>query len=166
MNQISYVFQDSRLLKMSILDNVRIGKPDATDQEVLQALKDAPIILMYEATASLDVDNESLIQEALSKLIQNKTVMIIAHRMRTVDGVDKIVVLKDGVVAESGTPEELKAQNGIYKHMINLQLQAENWSIKGLNEPLSFHPNIHSRFFQLRWNQTECRHFSYNASSP
>ena len=74
MNQISYVFQDSRLLKMSILDNVRIGKPDATDQEVLQALKDAPIILMYEATASLDVDNESLIQEALSKLIQNKTV--------------------------------------------------------------------------------------------
>lgn len=131
MNQISYVFQDSSLLKMSILDNVRIGKPDATDQEVLQALKDAPIILMYEATASLDVDNESLIQEALSKLIQNKTVMIIAHRMRTVDGVDKIVVLKDGVVAESGTPEELKAQNGIYKHMINLQLQAENWKYKG-----------------------------------
>lgn len=131
MNQISYVFQDSRLLKMSILDNVRIGKPDATDQEVLQALKDAPIILMDEATASLDVDNESLIQEALSKLIQNKTVMIIAHRMRTVDGVDKIVVLKDGVVAESGTPEELKAQNGIYKHMINLQLQAENWKYKG-----------------------------------
>ena len=116
---------------MSILDNVRIGKPDATDQEVLQALKDAPIILMYEATASLDVDNESLIQEALSKLIQNKTVMIIAHRMRTVDGVDKIVVLKDGVVAESGTPEELKAQNGIYKHMINLQLQVENWKYKG-----------------------------------
>lgn len=116
---------------MSILDNVRIGKPDATDQEVLQALKDAPIILMYEATASLDVDNESLIQEALSKLIQNKTVMIIAHRMRTVDGVDKIVVLKDGVVAESGTPEELKAQNGIYKHMINLQLQAENRKYKG-----------------------------------
>ena len=116
---------------MSILDNVRIGKPDATDQEVLQALKDAPIILMYEATASLDVDNESLIQEALSRLIQNKTVMIIAHRMRTVDGVDKIVVLKDGVVAESGTPEELKAQNGIYKHMINLQLQAENLKYKG-----------------------------------
>lgn len=131
MNQISYVFQDSRLLKMSILDNVRIGKPDATDQEVLQALKDAPIILMDEATASLDVDNESLIQEALSRLIQNKTVMIIAHRMRTVDGVDKIVVLKDGLVAESGTPEELKAQNGIYKHMINLQLQAENWKYKG-----------------------------------
>ena len=116
---------------MSILDNVRIGKPDATDQEVLQALKDAPIILMYEATASLDVNNESLIQEALSKLIQNKTVMIIAHRMRTVDGVDKIVVLKDDVVAENGTPEELKAQNGIYKHMINLQLQAENWKYNG-----------------------------------
>ena len=131
MNQISYVFQDSKLLKMSILDNVRIGKPNATDQEVLQALKNAPIILMDEATSSLDVDNESLIQEALSRLIQNKTVMIIAHRMRTVDGVDKIVVLKDGVVAESGTPEELKAQKGIYKHMINLQLQAENWKYKG-----------------------------------
>ena len=129
MNQISYVFQDSRLLKMSILDNVRIGKPDATDQEVLQALKDAPIILMYEATASLDVDNESLIQEALSKLIQNKTVMIIAHRMRTVDGVDKIVVLKDGVVAENGTPDELKAADGIYRHMVDLQLQAASWKL-------------------------------------
>ena len=93
-------------------------------------LKDAPIILMDEATASLDVDNESLIQEALSKLIKNKTVMIIAHRMRTVDGVDKIVVLKDGVVAESGTPEELKMQNGIYNHMIDLQLQSENWKYK------------------------------------
>ena len=116
---------------MSILDNLRIGKPDATDQEVLQALTDAPLILMYEATPSLDVDNASLLQEALSKLIQNKTVMIISHRQRTVDGVDKIVVLKDGVVAESGTPEELKAQNGIYKHMINLQLQAENWKYKG-----------------------------------
>ena len=112
---------------MSILDNVRIGKPDATDQEVLQALKDAPIILMYEATASLDVDNESLIQEALSKLIQNKTVMIIAHRMRTVDGVDKIVVLKDGVVAESGTPEELKAQNQMLwvQRMNNLRQTVE-----------------------------------------
>lgn len=72
-------------------------------------LKDAPIILMDEATASLDVDNESLIQESISKLIENKTVLIIAHRMRTVDGVDKIVVLKDGVVAEQGKPEDLKS---------------------------------------------------------
>ncbi|MFQ9071408.1 MAG: ATP-binding cassette domain-containing protein [Faecalibacillus faecis] len=68
-------------------------------------LKDAPIILMDEATASLDVDNESLIQESISKLIENKTVLVIAHRMRTVDGVDKIVVLKEGVVAEQGKPQ-------------------------------------------------------------
>ena len=169
----SIVFQDVTLFNNTIMENIRIGRKDATDEEVMAAarlahcddfvekmpekwnsmigengselsggerqrisiarafLKDAPIILMDEATASLDVDNESLIQEALSRLIQNKTVMIIAHRMRTVDGVDKIVVLKDGVVAESGTPEELKAQNGIYKHMINLQLQAENWKYKG-----------------------------------
>ena len=168
----SIVFQDVTLFNNTIMENIRIGRKDATDEEVMAAarlahcdefvekmpekwnsmigengselsggerqrisiarafLKDAPIILMDEATASLDVDNESLIQEALSKLIQNKTVLIIAHRMRTVDGVDKIVVLKDGVVAESGTPEELKMQKGIYKHMIDLQLQAENWKYK------------------------------------
>lgn len=93
-------------------------------------LKDAPIILMDEATASLDVDNESVIQESISKLIQNKTVLIIAHRMRTVDGVDKIVVLKDGVVAETGTPEKLKEQNGIYKHMVDVQLETEQWKYR------------------------------------
>lgn len=154
------------------LENIRIGKKDATDAEVMEAarlanctefieklpdkwntligengsklsggerqrisnarafLKDAPIILMDEATASLDVDNESVIQESISKLIQNKTVLIIAHRMRTVDGVDKIVVLKDGVVAESGTPEELKEQNGIYKHMVEVQLETEQWKYR------------------------------------
>lgn len=90
-------------------------------------LKDAPIILMDEATASLDVDNESLIQETISRLIQNKTVLIIAHRMRTVDGVDKIVVLRDGIVAESGTPKELKEADGIYRHMVELQLRSEQW---------------------------------------
>lgn len=84
---------------------------------------------MDEATASLDVDNESLIQEALSKLIKDKTVLIIAHRMRTVDGVDKIVVLKDGVVAENGTPDELKAADGIYRHMVDLQLQVASWKL-------------------------------------
>lgn len=84
---------------------------------------------MDEATASLDVDNESLIQEALFKLIKDKTVLIIAHRMRTVDGVDKIVVLKDGVVAENGTPDELKAADGIYRHMVDLQLQAASWKL-------------------------------------
>lgn len=165
----SIVFQDVTLFNNTIMENIRIGKKDATDEEVMAAaklanctdfieklpdkwdtiigengselsggerqrlsiarafLKDAPIILMDEATASLDVDNESVIQESISKLIRNKTVLIIAHRMRTVDGVDKIVVLKDGVVAEQGTPADLKAGNGIYKHMVDLQLQSEQW---------------------------------------
>ena len=165
----SIVFQDVTLFNNTIMENIRIGKKDATDEEVMEAarlanctdfveklpdqwntmigengselsggerqrisiarafLKDAPIILMDEATASLDVDNESVIQESISKLIQNKTVLIIAHRMRTVDGVDKIVVLKDGTVAEQGTPKQLKQQNGIYKHMVDLQLQSEQW---------------------------------------
>lgn len=168
----SIVFQDVTLFNNTVLENIRIGKKDATDAEVMEAsrlanctefieklpdkwntligengselsggerqrisiarafLKDAPIILMDEATASLDVDNESVIQESISKLIQNKTVLIIAHRMRTVDGVDKIVVLKDGVVAESGTPEELKEQNGIYKHMVEVQLETEQWKYR------------------------------------
>lgn len=90
-------------------------------------LKNAPIILMDEATASLDVDNKSLIQESISKLIKDKTVLIIAYRMRTVDGVDKIVVLKDGKVAESGSPEELKKLNGIYKHMSDIQISSSQW---------------------------------------
>ena len=90
-------------------------------------LKDAPIILLDEATASLDVDNETLIQEALSKLIRNKTVLIIAHRMRTVANADKIVVLKDGVVAEEGTPDELSGKDGIYHHMVETQMQAAGW---------------------------------------
>lgn len=165
MSLYSIVFQDVILFNNTIMENIRIGKKDATDEEVLQAaryahceefveklpdkwntmvgengselsggerqrisiarafLKDAPIILMDEATASLDVDNESLIQESISNLIQNKTVLIIAHRMRTVDGADKIVVLKDGVVVEQGSPAELKKQNGIYHHMMELQLE-------------------------------------------
>lgn len=90
-------------------------------------LKDAPIILLDEATASLDVDNETLIQESLSRLIKNKTVMIIAHRMRTVADADKIVVLKDGVVAESGTPGELAQSGGIYAHMADTQRKAADW---------------------------------------
>ena len=165
----SIVFQDVTLFNNTVMENIRIGKKDATDEEVMAAaklanctdfveklpnqwntmigengselsggerqrisiarafLKDTPIVLMDEATASLDVDNESVIQESISKLIQNKTVLIIAHRMRTVDGVDKIVVLKDGVVAEQGTPEELKQQNGLYKHMIDTQLETGQW---------------------------------------
>ncbi len=165
----SIVFQDVTLFNNTVMENIRIGKKDATDEDVMAAaklahceefvekmpdkwnsmigengselsggerqrisiarafLKDAPIILMDEATASLDVDNESLIQESISKLIRNKTVMIIAHRMRTVDGVDKIVVLKDGKVAECGSPAELKKSGGIYKHMTDMQLCTEQW---------------------------------------
>lgn len=165
----SIVFQDVTLFNNTVMENIRIGRKDASDEEVMAAarlahcedfvekmpdkwnsmigengselsggerqrisiarafLKDAPIILMDEATASLDVDNESLIQESLSRLIRNKTVLIIAHRMRTVDGVDKIVVLKDGRVAESGTPAELRKSGGIYKHMADMQLSSEQW---------------------------------------
>ena len=165
----SIVFQDVTLFNNTVMENIRIGKKDATDEEVMNAarlancvdfveklpdgwntmigengselsggerqrisiarafLKDAPIILMDEATASLDVDNESAIQESISKLIKDKTVLIIAHRMRTVDGVDKIVVLKDGVVAEQGSPKQLRTQNGIYRHMAELQLASEQW---------------------------------------
>ena len=165
----SIVFQDVTLFNNTVMENIRIGRKDASDEEVMAAarlahceefvekmpekwtsmigengselsggerqrisiarafLKDAPIILMDEATASLDVDNESLIQESLSKLIRNKTVLIIAHRMRTVDGVNKIVVLKDGTVAETGSPAELKKAGGIYKHMADMQLCSEQW---------------------------------------
>ncbi len=86
-------------------------------------------ILPDEATASLDVDNETMIQESLSRLIKNKTVIIIAHRTRTVADADKIVVLKDGVVAESGTPEELKKKDDIYANMMKTQLMAADWSL-------------------------------------
>ena len=86
-------------------------------------------VYKHEATASLDVDNETMIQESLSKLICNKTVMIIAHRMRTVADADKIVVLKDGVVAEQGTPAELEAKDSIYRHMKATQMEAAGWTL-------------------------------------
>lgn len=92
-------------------------------------LKDAPIILLDEATASLDAENETIIQQALSRLIENKTVLIIAHRMRTVSGVDNVVVLADGIVKEQGAPNELLKENGIYKHMADLQMQSQNWAL-------------------------------------
>lgn len=167
----SIVFQDVTLFNNSIMENIRIGKKDATDEEVLAAarlancdefalklekgyeteigengcelsggerqrisiarafLKSAPIILLDEATASLDVDNETLIQEALSKLIKDKTVLIIAHRMRTIANADKIVVLKDGVVAEQGTPDELEKKMGIYTNMRKLQMKSQEWKM-------------------------------------
>lgn len=92
--------------------------------------KDAHIILLDEATASLDVENETMIQTALSRLIKDKTVLIIAHRMRTVAGADKIVVLADGVVAEQGVPDELYKKNGIYARMVDLQSASGKWKIK------------------------------------
>ncbi len=92
-------------------------------------LKNAPIILLDEATASLDVENETLIQSALSRLIADKTVLVIAHRMRTVAGADKIVVLADGAVAEEGSPEELKKKNGLYARMLKLQTESQNWQL-------------------------------------
>lgn len=167
----SIVFQDVILFNNTITENIRLGKKDATDEEVLLAaklancdefvsklpdgyntdigengcqlsggerqrvsiarafLKDAPIILLDEATASLDVENETLIQTALSRLIKNKTVIVIAHRMRTVAGADKIVVLSDGVVAEEGTAASLKKSNGIFVHMMNLQSESSNWKL-------------------------------------
>ena len=93
-------------------------------------LKDAPIILLDEATASLDVENETKIQQALSHLVKDKTVLIIAHRMRTIANADHIVVLKEGKVAEKGTPEESMSTNGIYRHMTNLQMQSAGWKIQ------------------------------------
>lgn len=167
----SIVFQDVTLFNNTIMENIRVGKKDATDEEVLLAaklancdefvsnlpdgyntdigengcqlsggerqrvsiarafLKDAPIILLDEATASLDVENETLIQTALSRLIKNKTVIVIAHRMRTVAGADKIIVLSDGVVAEEGTAENLKKAGGIFAHMMNLQSESSNWKL-------------------------------------
>ena len=171
MSLYSIVFQDVTLFNNTILENIRIGKMDATDEEVIAAaklahcdefaeklsdgwntvigengselsggerqrisiarafLKDAPSILLDEATASLDVDNETMIQESLSRLIKDKTVMIIAHRMRTVANADKIVVLKDGVVAESGTPSELDEKDGIYANMVKTQNLAADWAL-------------------------------------
>ena len=92
-------------------------------------LKNAPIILLDEATASLDVENETLIQTALSRLIKDKTVLVIAHRMRTVAGADKIVVLSDGMVAEEGDPDTLLRQDGIYTRMVKLQTESQNWTL-------------------------------------
>ena len=167
----SIVFQDVTLFDNTILENIRIGNKDATDEQVIAAaklanvdefaeklpdgwhtnigengcelsggerqrisiarafLKNAPIILLDEATASLDVENETLIQTALSRLIADKTVLVIAHRMRTVAGADKIVVLSDGTVAEEGSPKDLAEKNGVYAHMVKLQTESQNWKL-------------------------------------
>lgn len=171
MNQISYVFQDSRLLKMSILDNVRIGRPGATDAEVMKALEDAqcmdiieklpdgvntmigtkgvyvsggeaqrlsiaraflknaPVLILDEATAFADPDNEQRVQAAFEKLSREKTVIMIAHRLSTVTNADRIYVLKDGIVAESGSHQELTAHDGVYAHMWKEYNKSVNWKV-------------------------------------
>ena len=160
------MFQDVTLFNNTVMENIRIGKQGATDEEVLRVakeaqcdafvsklpqgyatvigengsmlsggerqrisiaramLKDAPIVIMDEATASLDAENETEVQTALSALVKDKTVLIIAHRLRTVEGAEKIVVIKGGKVAEQGTPEELKNRNGVYAKMLKLQTSA------------------------------------------
>lgn len=163
LRNFSIVFQDVALFNASVMENIRLGRKDASNEEVIACaklaqcddfvsrltdgyatligengeklsggerqrisiaralLKDAPVILLDEATASLDTENESKIQQALSELIKNKTVLIIAHRMRTIVAADKIVVLKEGQIAESGTPAELKTQNGIFAQRLKMQ---------------------------------------------
>lgn len=166
MKLYSIVFQDVTLFDNTIMENIRIGKKDASDEEVLKAaklanvdsfvsklpggystqigengcrlsggerqrisiarafLKDAPVILLDEATASLDVENETKVQESISRLIENKTVIVIAHKMRTVIDADKIIVLKDGRVFESGKPQDLLSRESYFRHMVEQQKQS------------------------------------------
>lgn len=168
--QISFVAQEQFLFNTSLLENIRLGRPGATDEEVLAAakaaqcdafvsrlpegyhtligengsrlsggerqrisiaraiLKDAPVILLDEATASLDVENETAVQAALSGLIKDKTVLIIAHRMRTVMNADQIVLLSGGRVVEMGSPAELLKKNGLFRHMAQLQSESMEWT--------------------------------------
>lgn len=166
------VFQDVVLFDDTVMENIRLGKHGASDEEVRGAaaaancdefvnklpdgyntaigengaklsggerqrisiaralLKNAPIVLLDEATASLDVENETKVQEALSRLLAGKTVLVIAHRMRTVEAADKIIVLADGRVAEEGSPKELLSREGsLFRHMTQLQASSANWSI-------------------------------------
>lgn len=167
----SMVFQDVVLFDDTVMENIRLGKRNATDEEVRAAakaancdefvkrltqgydtpigengaklsggerqrisiaralLKDAPIVLLDEATASLDVENETKVQGALSRLLEGKTVLVIAHRMRTVEAADKIVVLADGKVAEEGSPVGLMKKNGLYRRMVELQRQSSGWRL-------------------------------------
>ena len=172
MKDFSVVFQNVVLFNNTVMENIRVGRKDATNEDVMAAakaahchefieklpkgyqtvigengstlsggecqrlsiaralLKDAPVILLDEATASLDVDNETEIQEAITHLVRGKTVLIIAHRMRTVEKADKIIVLDGGVVAESGTHEELMRKNGLYHNLVELQTAAADWKLR------------------------------------
>lgn len=176
MKDFSIVFQNVVLFNNTIMENIRVGRKNATDEDVIKAakaanchdfieklpdgyqtvigengstlsggecqrlsiaralLKDAPVILLDEATASLDVDNETEIQEAITHLVQGKTVLIIAHRLRTVESADQIIVLDGGVVAESGTHNELMQRNGLYRKLVELQTAASDWKLQGAGE--------------------------------
>ena len=167
----SIVFQDVTLFNTTVMDNIRIGRRGATDEEVMAAaraancddfvsrlpegymtvigengaklsggerqrisiaralLKDAPIILLDEATASLDTECETQVQQAISELIRDKTVLIVAHRMRTIEGADRIVVLRDGTVEEDGSPDQLMAEGGTFSNMVRLQSSSEGWTL-------------------------------------
>lgn len=171
LTRYAVVFQDVLLFDDTVMNNIRLGRRDATDDEVFAAakaancddfvsklpqgyatmigengsklsggerqrisiaralLKDSPIVLLDEATASLDVENESQVQEALSRLLADKTVIVIAHRMRTVMNADKIIVLDSGKVIEQGSPSELLSHEGLFARMVNLQSQSSSWSI-------------------------------------
>ena len=115
---------------IAVNDNVDSANGGMDNDFIARALlKDAPVILLDEATASLDVDNETEIQNAISRLVKGKTVLIIAHRMRTVEAADNIVVLSDGIVAENGTHEELMKENGLYHRLVDLQTASANWKL-------------------------------------
>lgn len=168
----SMVFQDVVLFDDTVMENIRLGRRGASDEEVRAAakaanceefvqklpkgydtqigengaklsggerqrisiaralLKDAPILLLDEATASLDVENETKVQEALSRLLAGKTVLVIAHRMRTIEAADKIIVLSDGWVYEEGSPDQLLTKNGLFRRMVDLQRQSSNWKLQ------------------------------------
>ena len=133
LKRYSIVFQDVNLFDNTILENIRIGKKGATDEEVLKAAKEANcdefVQKLPNGYNTVIGENETVIQEAISKLIKNKTVLIIAHRMRTVTNADKIVVLKDGIVAEQGTPNGLINNGKIFKEMVQKQQSTEHWKL-------------------------------------
>lgn len=171
MNQISMVFQRVYLFQDTIYNNISMGKPDATEQEVYEAakkarcydfimalpegfqtvigeggatlsggekqrisiarciLKDAPIVILDEATASVDTDNESYIQEAISELVKGKTLLVIAHRLNTIREADQILVIADGRISEQGTHDELMAKAGIYQDFLNIREKSSGWSL-------------------------------------
>ena len=171
MNQISMVFQRVYLFQDTIYNNIIMGKPDATEEEIYEAarkarcydfimalpdgfqtvvgeggatlsggekqrisiarciLKDAPIVILDEATASVDTDNESYIQEAISELVKGKTLLVIAHRLNTIQNADQILVIDNGQIAQQGTHEELLKQSGIYQDFVNIRKSAAGWSL-------------------------------------